>query len=133
MRLFFLVALLPLVVTGCVTAPAKQTVRNIDGTAESSKPRADSDGAGEGFAFAQARCASCHNVTGGQVSPNPIAPLFEAIANTRGRTYDTLKAWLRESHNYPEQMDFEIDAKQIENLTDYMLTLKSQDYRPPIQ
>ena len=133
MRLFFLGVFLPLIVTGCATAPTMQTVGNINAAAESSELRSDSVEAVEGLAFAQARCAGCHNVTDGQVSPNPNAPPFEAIANTRGLTDNTLKAWLRDSHNYPGQMDFEIDARRIDELAAYMLTLKSPDYRPPIQ
>lgn len=133
MRLFFIGIFLPLVVTGCATAPTKQAAGNIDVAVESSELRSDSDGAVEGRAFAQARCAGCHNVTDGQVSPNPNAPPFEAIANTRGLTHGTLKAWLRDSHNYPGQMNFEIGAKHIDDLAAYMLTLKSHDYRPPIQ
>ncbi|MEH6700532.1 c-type cytochrome [Parasphingorhabdus sp.] len=129
MRLLFLGVILPLIVTGCATVPAKPTVVTVD----SSGPRSDSDSAVEGLAFAQARCAGCHNVAGGQASPNSLAPRFEAIANTRGLTSDTLKAWLRDSHNYPGQMDFEIDAKRIDELAAYMLTLKSPAYRPPIQ
>tara|TARA_R110000824_G_scaffold33567_14_gene107516 strand:- start:509 stop:910 length:402 start_codon:yes stop_codon:yes gene_type:complete len=133
MRLFFLGAFLPLVVTGCATTPTKQAIGNIEAVVESSELRSDSADAVEGLAFAQARCAGCHNVTDGQVSPNPNAPPFEAIANTRGLTDNTLKAWLRDSHNYPGQMDFEIDARRIDELAAYMLTLKSPDYRPPIQ
>jgi len=133
MRLFFLGIVVPLVLIGCATAPTKQTVGNTDAAVESSELRSNSGGANEGLAFAQARCAGCHNVTGGQVSPNPNAPPFEAIANTRGLTDNTLKAWLRDSHNYPGQMDFEINAKRIDELAAYMLTLQSRDYRPPIQ
>tara|TARA_R110000824_G_scaffold104214_6_gene247336 strand:+ start:5873 stop:6274 length:402 start_codon:yes stop_codon:yes gene_type:complete len=133
MRPYILGFFLPLAVTGCTTAPTKQAVGNINAAVESSELRSDSDRAVDGRAFAQARCAGCHSVTDGQVSPNPNAPPFEAIANTRGLTDKTLQAWLRDSHNYPGQMDFEIDAKRIDELAAYMLTLKSPDYRPPIQ
>ena len=133
MRLFFLGAILPLVMTGCATAPAKPTVGNSNAVGDSSEMRPDANAAVDGLAFAQARCAGCHNVTGSQASPNSNAPRFEKIANTRGLTDNTLKAWLRDSHNYPGQMDFEIDAKRIDELAAYMLTLKSPDYRPAIQ
>lgn len=133
MRLFVLGAILPLVITGCVTAPAKPTAGNSNAAVDSAELRPDAIAAVDGLAFAQARCAGCHNVTDGQASPNTNAPRFEAIANTRGLTDDTLKAWLRDSHNYPGQMDFEIDAKRIDELAAYMLTLKSPDYRPAIQ
>ncbi|WP_417592887.1 c-type cytochrome [Parasphingorhabdus sp.] len=133
MRLFFLAAILPLGMAGCATAPAKQTGGNSNATVDSSEFRSDANAAVDGLAFAQARCAGCHNVMDGQASPNASAPRFEAIANTRGLTDDTLKAWLRDSHNYPGQMDFEIDAKRIDDLAAYMLTLRSPDYRPAIQ
>lgn len=133
MRLFVLCAILPLVITGCVTDPAKPTAGNSNAAIDSAELRPDANAAVDGLAFAQAHCAGCHNVTDGQASPNTNAPRFEAIANTRGLTDDTLKAWLRDSHNYPGQMDFEIDAKRIDELAAYMLTLKSPDYRPAIQ
>ena len=133
MRLFFLGVLLPLVVTGCATAPTKQAAGYIDTGVENSELRADPDRAVQGLAFAQTHCAGCHGLTKGQVSPNLKAPPFEAIVNVRGLTDHTLKTWLRDSHNYPGQMDFEIDAKRIDDLAAYMLTLKSANYRPPIQ
>ncbi len=133
MRLLFLGLILPLIVTGCVTAPTKPTVGAIDAAVDNNELRSDANEAGDGLAFAQARCAGCHNVAGGQASPNASAPRFEAIANTRGLTSETLKVWLRDSHNYPGQMDFEIESKRIDQLAAYMLTLKSSDYRPPIQ
>ncbi len=133
MRLFFLGAILPLVLTGCATAPARQAAGNSNAVVDSSELRSDANAAVDGLAFAQARCAGCHNVTDGLNSPNISAPPFEAIANTRGLTDDTLKSWLRDSHNYPGQMDFEIDEKRIDDLAAYMLTLKSPDYQPAIQ
>lgn len=133
MRLFFLGVFLPLVVTGCATAPTKEAGGYIDTGVENSELRGDPDGAAEGLAFAQTHCTGCHGVTSGQVSANRKAPPFEAIVNARGLTGDSMKTWLRDSHNYPGQMNFEIDAKRIDDLAAYMLTLKSPDYRPPIQ
>ncbi len=133
MRPFVLCAILSLVMTGCAPAPAKPTVGSSHAAVDGPGLRPDATAAVDGLAFAQAHCAGCHNVAGGQASPNSGAPRFEAIANTRGLTDDTLKAWLRDSHNYPGQMDFEIDAKRIDELAAYMLTLKSPDYRPAIQ
>ncbi len=133
MRLFFLGVFLPLVVTGCATVQTEQAAGYNDSAIENSELRPDSDRAVQGLAFAQMHCASCHGVEGGQVSANDKAPPLEAIANVRGLTENTLKSWLRDSHNYPGQMDFEIDAKRIDELAAYMLTLRSPDYRPPIQ
>ncbi|MFD1104640.1 c-type cytochrome [Sphingobium olei] len=88
--------------------------------------------AARGAAFARAHCAACHAVEPG-FSPKPEAPTFEAIANARGLTIDTLRPWLRDSHNFPEVMNFAIAPEQVDDLAAHILTLKSPDYRPPIQ
>ncbi|AYO75865.1 MULTISPECIES: c-type cytochrome [Sphingobium] len=88
--------------------------------------------ASRGAAFARAHCAACHGVGEGS-SPRPEAPSFEAVANARGLTLDTLKPWLRDSHNFPEVMKFEIAPGHVDDLAAYILTLQSADYRPPIQ
>ena len=85
-----------------------------------------------GRAFAQARCAGCHAVEPNQGSPNPEAPSFEAVANQRGLTRLTLRRFLRNSHNYPAAMNFRIDAASIDDLSAYVVTLKSPRYRPAI-
>ena len=85
MRLFFLGAFLPLVVTGCATTPTKQAIGNIEAVVESSELRSDSADAVEGLAFAQARCAGCHNVTDGQVSPNPNGLRDNSLAKSPAR------------------------------------------------
>lgn len=85
-----------------------------------------------GLAFAMIHCSACHAVGAG-ISPKPEAPSFEHIGNTNGLTAQTLKSWLRDSHNYPEMMNFAIAPEHIDDLADYILTLKSEGYRPPIQ
>ncbi len=121
---------LSLVAIGCTTMPAGQTASDN----ESRNIVAAEDGRAEqGLAFAEAHCAACHNVADGQTSPNPQAPPFIAIANTRGLTDGTLTNWLSDSHNYPELMDFEIQSADIDDLAAYILTLQSADYKPPIQ
>src|SRR3546814_5734249 len=66
--------------------------------------RAENTAAKRGMAFARSHCAACHAVGTG-MSPKPEAPSFEAIVNTPGLTAETLKPWLRDSHNYPEIMN----------------------------
>lgn len=86
-----------------------------------------------GLAFANARCAGCHAVKRDALqSPNPASPTFEQIANRNGLTRETLNTYLRDAHNYPEAMQFTLDPKAIDDLSDYMLTLRRDDYRPPI-
>jgi len=77
-----------------------------------------------GHAFAQAHCSGCHAVAPPAVSPNPEAPPFEEVVARPGLTRETLGYWLRNSHNFPEMMDFEIDPGQVDDLADYMMTLR---------
>ena len=116
-------------VSGCTAVPTTQ-----EPVASAAIPQkqvsANTGNAETGRTFAQMRCATCHAVGPNQVSPNTMAPAFEAIANTRGLTEKTLSVWLRDSHNYPEMMNFEIDAKHIDDLAAHMLTLQSSDYTP---
>jgi len=86
----------------------------------------------QGLAFAQKHCSVCHAIDAG-ISPKPEAPSFEAIINTPGLTARTLTPWLRDAHNFPEIMNFEIAPEQIDGLAAYMLTLKNAAYRPAIQ
>ena len=83
-------------------------------------------------AFAQAACGGCHAVKTGVLSPNPASPGFAEIANRPGLTQTSLATWLRDAHNYPEDMDFDLDAVQVEALAGYILTLREAGYRAPI-
>ena len=91
-----------------------------------------SPSARRGAVFAEARCSSCHGVTKSASSPNPESPRFEAVANSPGLSRGTLRTFLRDSHNYPEAMNFTIAPGEIDDLADYILTLRSRDYRPDI-
>lgn len=77
-----------------------------------------------GLAFAQAHCAGCHAVARLKISPHPEAPTFEEVVNTPGLGSETLEAWLRNSHNFPQVMGFEIEPDQIGDLAAYMMTLR---------
>lgn len=77
----------------------------------------------QGLAFAREACAACHAVERRQPSsPNPQAPPFEAIANTRGMTGMALYAFLRTSH--PTMPNLILDADEIASVTAYILSLK---------
>jgi mono/diheme cytochrome c family protein len=85
-----------------------------------------------GHAFAQASCASCHAIgPDAPLSPNPRAPEFVNIVNRQGLTAETLSPWLKGAHNYPNEMAFQLDPSKVDDLVAYMLTLKSQEHRPP--
>ena len=91
-----------------------------------------SPSAQRGLAFAQQRCAACHGVTANAASPNPESPAFEDIANTPGLTRSTLRTYLRDSHNFPDAMNFRVPQRRINDLADYMVTLQRPDYHPAI-
>lgn len=80
-------------------------------------------------AYAEAACGSCHAVEAPWISPNPLSPPFIDIANREGLSGATLASWLKDAHNYPEQMDFDLDAEHAQALADYMAGLRSEDYR----
>ena len=84
------------------------------------------------LAFAQAACGGCHAVEAGALSPNPKSPAFADIANRESLTQATLSTWLRDAHNYPEDMDFDLYAAQVDALAAYILTMRDPAYRAPI-
>jgi mono/diheme cytochrome c family protein len=82
-----------------------------------------------GRSFAVAQCSGCHGVDAQHPSPNPEAPSFARIANQEGLTGDTLSTWLRNAHDYPAEMNFELDERQANELVAYFLSLKDPNYR----
>lgn len=100
--------------------------------AASAPPPPALEPAERGHAFAQARCSACHAITAEGISPNPESPPFAAVVNKPGITRDTLRQFLRDSHNFPDAMNFSVEPGQIDDLADYMLTLRAPGYRPPI-
>ena len=81
------------------------------------------------LAFVQAACGGCHAVEAGDVSPNPASPPFADIANREGLARATLVTWLTDAHNYPEDMDFDLDPPQVEAIADHILTLRREGYK----
>ena len=110
--------LLFLGVTACQTPP----------TADPAVSAAD----GRGRELAQTSCAGCHAIERYGMSPNPSAPPFASIVNQRELTTATLSSWLRDAHNYPQDMEFTLGEGEVEALVAYMLTLKDPNYRPPV-
>ena len=95
-------ALVLAALTACVPAPSPAA------------PAPLSPSAQRGLTFARVNCAGCHAVEGSAASPNAEAPAFAAIANTPDLTGETLRQYLRDSHNYPEAMNFRVDARRVE-------------------
>ncbi|MEN7536527.1 c-type cytochrome [Aurantiacibacter flavus] len=85
----------------------------------------------DGHALAQAACAGCHSVERYGLSPNPKSPEFPTIANARGLSVATLTNWLRNAHNYPEEMDFYLEDDETASLVSYILSLRDEAYQPP--
>ena len=81
-------------------------------------------------AFVQAACGGCHATEPPFLSPNPGVPSFEAIANRPGVTKATIRAWLVNAHNYPEDMDFTLERDHVETIAEYMITLRRAGYVP---
>ena len=76
-----------------------------------------------GLVYAAQHCASCHAIRGDQVrSPHPRATPFRTLANTSGMTGYALTAWMRTSH--PTMPNFVVESDRIEEVWDYMVTLK---------
>ena len=84
------------------------------------------------LAFARSWCGGCHAVDRRSVSPNPGAPPFAAIVNQQGLTRNTLAAWLRDAHNYPDEMNFTLGPREVDRLAAFMLTLRDPNFRPEI-
>jgi len=78
-----------------------------------------------GFSHAQRVCAECHAIRkGDNHSPNPLAPSFEAIANTSGVTGISLEAALHSVHeNMP---NFILSRTDRTNVIAYILSLKNE-------
>lgn len=85
-----------------------------------------------GLAFAQGACGGCHAVERYGLSPNPNAPPFPAIVNREGLTPETLTVWLRDAHNYPEEMEFSLEGDEVDEMVAYLFTLRDPKYRPAI-
>ncbi len=119
-------SMLILLVSACSHAETHSKTHSETRPAPSVSPAAQAEdrGPARGLAFAQAHCASCHAVARLKISPHPEAPTFEEVVNTPGLSSETLNSWLRNSHNFPEIMGFEIEPDQIDDLAAYMLTLR---------
>ena len=75
-------------------------------------------------------CQGCHAVRLHLPSPHPAAPGFADIANLEGLTRSTFAAFLREAHNYPEEMKMTLTPQEVEDIVAYVLTLRRPNYRP---
>jgi mono/diheme cytochrome c family protein len=108
----------------CTTAPGSENPPAMVGKSTSPSPDTRAP------AFVEAACGGCHAVEPPFLSPNPASPSFAAIANRRGLSEKSLADWLADAHNYPEDMDFTLTRKQIDQIAAYMVTLRQAGYVP---
>lgn len=78
-----------------------------------------------GLSYAKQVCATCHAIRqGDSISPNPLAPSFDAIANSAGASVISLGTVLRSVHeNMP---NFALSPNEEDNVTAYILSLKKE-------
>ncbi len=78
-----------------------------------------------GLDYAARMCATCHALRkGDQVSPNPLAPAFEVIANGSGVTALSLSTHLRSVHeNMP---NFILPPHEQDDVIAYILSLEHE-------
>jgi mono/diheme cytochrome c family protein len=83
--------------------------------------------------LAQGSCGGCHSVEAYGLSPNPASPAFAEIANRPGLTGETLTTWLRDAHNYPEEMEFSLEGDEVALIAAHITSLRRPGYQPPNQ
>ena len=67
---------------------------------------------GAGAAYAKKYCTKCHAIDGTETSPEPTAPSFKNVANTKGMTATALTVWLTTSH--PTMPNIVIEPRGLE-------------------
>ena len=76
-----------------------------------------------GLAYARENCAGCHRVeVGGAISPSPVVPSFESIANTLGMTARALNVWMQTPH--PTMPNLIIPIEERDNVISYIMSLR---------
>ncbi len=131
----FVIALAAFCLSACQPTPLMKTA-SAPKSAPASAPTAANALIGPakaGFDLSEALCSGCHAIKSSEISPNPQSPTFEMIANAKGLTPGTLSEFLRNSHHFPEKMNFEVVEEDSDLLAAYIITLRSDDYKPPIQ
>ena len=87
--------------------------------------------AATGMLIAQDNCASCHETFLERESPNPDAPPFREIVNRPGMTPNLLATWLKDGHNYPIEMGFLLEERQVDSLVAYMIRQQAEAAESP--
>ena len=86
---------------------------------------ADGGDVRKGFAYAEKRCASCHNLlNNAEPSPNRQATPLKAVANTPGMSVIALTVWSVTSH--PTMPNLVIDPADLDDVIAYILSLRDK-------
>lgn len=83
--------------------------------------------------LAREACGQCHEIESSGLSSNLSAPTFHSIANRRGLTRASLTNWLRNAHNYPDEMNFVLTNDEEGALVNYILSLRDEGYESPVR
>ncbi len=121
---FLLAVITALALSACALSPQHDSETNPSAPEASAN---EPNGAITGLRLAEARCSGCHAVTPGQISPNSEAPPFASIARRSGLSQSSASRWLRQSHNFPDQMSFYLDSDEAEQLAAYLWTLREAE------
>lgn len=113
-----------LTLTACAAAPGTDNPPAMLGKPTSPSPDTRAP------ALVEGACGGCHAVEPPFLSPNPAAPSFASIADRPGLSQQSLAAWLGEAHNYPEDMDFTLTPRQVDQIAAYTVTLRGAGYVP---
>lgn len=77
-----------------------------------------------GFGFVSGQCSGCHAVQPGEDPPNPQAPSFVAVANEMGFTESTLREFLVDGHDTPNEMTIQLEDEQADIVAAYIMSLR---------
>lgn len=83
----------------------------------------------QGQARAETLCSGCHAVGRSGTSSNRNAPPFHSIINQVDLRPETVSAWLRDAHNYPSEMNFSLNERDVNLLVAYMISLRDPNYQ----
>lgn len=90
---------------------------------DAAPPDSNVSAAARGLSIAEGACAECHAVAAGEtLSPDPIAPTFDALANRADMTRTALAVLLRTPHRTMPNLI--VDPEQVDDLSAYLSTLR---------
>jgi len=79
----------------------------------------------QGLVYARQVCTECHAVDADdEISPNPDAPSFSAVANTPGMSPRALVVWLQSPH--PTMPSLMLPPDVSDNVIAYIMSLREK-------